>query len=108
MDTDTRRDRIRELNDDARRFLTNGSVYVTRGISALPETDQALILSRVCSFDEFTADNDPYGEHDFGAFDHNGIQIFWKIDLYEDPKVKGVDEQPTTIRVLTVMLAEEW
>jgi hypothetical protein len=82
MDTNTRRDRIRELNDNARRFLIDGRVYVTHGISALPAEDQALIFSRVCSFDDFTPDNDPYGEHDFGAFDHNGIRIFWKIDLY--------------------------
>jgi hypothetical protein len=27
-------------------------------------------------------DNDPHGEHDFGAFEHEGQRIFWKIDYY--------------------------
>jgi hypothetical protein len=27
-----------------------------------------------------TDDNDPHGEHDFGAFDHAGERIFWKIN----------------------------
>ncbi|HEY8623976.1 MAG TPA: DUF3768 domain-containing protein, partial [Casimicrobiaceae bacterium] len=44
----------------------------------------------------------------FGAFDHKGDRIFWKIDLYEDPEVKGADGQPATTRILTIMLAEEW
>jgi Protein of unknown function (DUF3768) len=24
--------------------------------------------------------NDRYGEHDFGAVEHGGVKIFWKID----------------------------
>ncbi len=109
MDTNTRRDRIRELNDNARRLLIGARVYVTRGIAALPVDDQALIFSRVCSFNQFTPENDPYGEHDFGAFDHNGVHIFWKIDcLYEESEVKGADGQPAITRVLTIMLADEW
>ena len=28
-------------------------------------------------------DNDPYAEHDFGSFEHDGQTIFWKIDLYD-------------------------
>ena len=83
MDSTTTRDRIRALNDDARRHLTDGRVYFTRGVAALPEEDQAAILDRVCAFDQFTPDNDPYGEHDFGTFEHNGERIFWKIDLYD-------------------------
>jgi hypothetical protein len=111
MNTNTRRARIRELNDDTRRLLTDGSVYVTRGITALPVEDQALIFSRVCSFDEFTPDNDPYGEHDFGAFDHNGIRIFWKIDCYDiDDRYGSPDpaDPSVTHRVLTILLADEY
>jgi len=32
----------------------------------------------------------------------------WKLDLYEDPEVKGADGQSAATRVLTIMLAEEW
>jgi hypothetical protein len=38
---------------------------------------------RVMAFDTFTADNDPYGEHDFGSLDYEGQRIFWKIDYYD-------------------------
>lgn len=70
-------------------------------------------MRAVASFTDFTKDNDPYDEHDFGAFDLDGEKLFWKIDSYE----KGWDytlaaeapENPqTTDRVLTVMLAEEY
>ena len=45
-------DRIRALNDAARRHLTDGRVYFTRGIAALPVDDQATILARVRAFDQ--------------------------------------------------------
>jgi hypothetical protein len=73
-----------------------------------PIDDQAAILERVRIFDEFSSANDPYGEHDFGSFDHSDYRIFRKIDLYEEPGVKGTDGKPVTTRVLTIMLAEEW
>jgi hypothetical protein len=75
-----RNQRTRSLNDEARMYLTDGTLFLTRGLADLPVDDQAAILERVRTFDQFTPD-DPYGEHDFGAFDHNGHRIFWKIDL---------------------------
>ena len=40
---------------------------------------------------------------------HGGrFRVLFKIDLYEDPEVKGADGQPATTRILTIMLAEEW
>jgi hypothetical protein len=63
------------------------------------------------TFDVFTHDNDPYGEHDFGAFEHNGQRIFWKIDYYDLTMTIG-SEDPSdpkhTVRVLTVMLASDY
>jgi hypothetical protein len=90
MDTDFTLDCIRSLNDEARHHFTDGRVVLTRGIAALPEKEQAEILDRVCKFEDFTPDNDPYGEHDFGAFEYNGEPIFWKIDLYEECFVKSL------------------
>jgi hypothetical protein len=66
---------------------------------------------KVETFDLFTQDNDPYGERDFGAFEHNGARIFWKIDYYDLTMTNG-SEDPSdpkqTVRVLTIMLASEY
>jgi hypothetical protein len=48
----------------------------------------------VQNFADFSADNDPYGEHDFGSFEVAGETFFWKIDLYEEPDVKGANGEP--------------
>jgi Protein of unknown function (DUF3768) len=105
------RERIRQLNDETRHFLPDGVLCVTAGISALHADDKAAILARVRTFDDFTADNDRYGEHDFGGFDHNGETIFWKIDYY-DQSLEGGSDEPWNVaktrRVLTVMLASEY
>ncbi len=74
---------------------------MTRGIDALGPTLIAEALGIVANFSEFTEDNDPYGEHDFGSFTlSDGSKCFWKIDDYQ-----GHDG----IRcVLTILLAEEY
>jgi len=109
--TDSRHERIRMLNDDARRFLTDGKILITSGIAALPMTDQAAIIDRVRTFADFTPDNDPYEEHDFGSFEHAGQSIFWKIDYYDrDERFGSPDpsDPAVTKRVLTILLAEEY
>jgi hypothetical protein len=111
MDTDTSLERIRSLNDDARRHFTDGRIVFTSGIAALPVDDQAEILDRVRTFDAFSPDNDPYGEHDFGAFEYNGQRIFWKIDSYDRDERFGSPDPADpymTRRVLTIMLAGEY
>lgn len=89
-----------------------GMCVVTRGIAALSENVMLEIVAKVRNFSDFSKDNDPYGEHDFGAFDQNGVgKIFWKIDYYGLDYQSG-SEDPTnptlTRRVLTIMLAEEY
>ena len=63
------------------------------------------------SFEDFDEDNDPHGEHDFGAFDHDDQTIFWKIDCY-DRELKWGSPDPAdpekTTRVLTILLSEEY
>jgi Protein of unknown function (DUF3768) len=88
-----------------------GRAVVTAGIAALPPDDQAAILNKVREFTSFTEDNDPGGDHDFGAFDHGGQRIFFKIDCYA-PDMRSGSEDPAdltrTVRVLTILLASEW
>jgi hypothetical protein len=91
--------------------MTGCTVFLTKGIFELPELVQNQVLAKVRGFEEFTPDNDPYGEHDFGAFDLAGERIYWKFDYY-DQNMQFGSSDPTdpaqTTRVLTVLLADEW
>ena len=102
---------IARLNDELRRTFTGGKIMMTAGINALPDNVKAKVLSAVRSFNEFTEDNDPHKEHDFGSFDVDGEKCFWKIDYY-DLKMEGGSDNPAdpavTTRVLTIMLASEY
>ncbi len=111
---------IAKLNDQCRQYImipifgkpeVPCQIYMTRGIMALTPEDQIIIAAKVRNYDDFTEDNDPYGEHDFGSFNHNSIKIFWKIDYY-DPDLKFGSDDPAdiskTVRVLTIMMAEEY
>ena len=67
-----RTDRIRTLNDAFRSSLSGGSVMVTRAVTALGAEAQREILAALRRYDEFDADNDPYGDHDFGRITVQG------------------------------------
>ena len=87
-------ERIRELNDDFRRTFVGGAVMITAGVEAMPDDQRRSLLAKVRAFDAFSEDNDPHGEHDFGAIDESGVRCFWKIDLYEMVKVKRYFAEP--------------
>ncbi len=111
MEIDIALDRVRFLNDEARQHFTDGRIVFTRGIAALPVDDQADILDRVRTFDDFGPHNDPWGEHEFGAFEYNGQRIFWRIDCYDKEYRFGSPDPAdpyVTARVLTIMLAGEY
>lgn len=105
-------EKFAQLNDLARAGFGSMKFYITAGIAALPEDDQHAIMLKVVQFNDFTPDNDPYGDHDFGAFDHAGQRIFWKIDYYAKGDMTRGSERPddpeATTRVLTIMLASEY
>ena len=71
------------------------------------QTSLARIVSEFC----FDRRDDPYGERDFGAFEHSGQRFFFKIDYYDPDLLCGSDD-PTnpelTQRVCTVMLASDY
>jgi len=102
---------IRCLNDTFRLTFAGGQVMLTQGILALGGEAQRQILDRVKTFDAFTLDNDPYGEHDFGSFEHDGQRVAFKIDYYDLSLTYG-SENPAdasiTRRVMTIMLMDEW
>jgi hypothetical protein len=75
--TDSTTRRIAELNDLCRKAMgLAGRVLQMEGIAALPLPVQSAIREKVELFGSFTEDNDPHGEHDFGAFEHEGERIF--------------------------------
>ncbi|WLA66106.1 DUF3768 domain-containing protein [Bradyrhizobium diazoefficiens] len=102
------KNRIRELNDAFRRTFRGGRVMMTSGVYELPDCVKAEALVQVTKISEFSADNDPHDEHDFGSFNLVGRKFFWKIDLYEEPDVKDANGDPVVNRVLTIMLASEY
>jgi len=76
MSTDT--DRIRMLNDELRRQLSGGRAAMTPGVAALGSEAVQRLVQTIAVFDDFCTANDPRGEHDFGAFDYEGIQVFFQ------------------------------
>ena len=104
-------EKIKQLNDILRKTFIGGRVMLTTGIRAKSSEDQAEILQKVCSFNEFTKANDPYGEHDFGRFTHNGEDIMFKIDYYNKTYDRMSDDPSNpdiTNRVMTIMTGEEY
>jgi hypothetical protein len=108
----TKTERIRRLNDALRNGKSrNGSIVITAGIHALGPDFVAEARKAVATFDAFNADNDPHGEHDFGAVTVNGEKLFFKIDYYDlsmSAHSPDAADPSTTKRVLTIMLASEY
>jgi hypothetical protein len=103
--------RTRLLNDNFRSTFVGGRVVMTAGVDALPIDTKACVLLAVQSFSNFTKDNDPHGEHDFGSIKIEGETYFFKIDYYDLAMQFGsensADHEQTT-RVLTIMRADEY
>ena len=103
--------RIRYLNDQLRTRGLGGMIVVTDGIASLrPDLGRA-VHKEVAAFSAFDGDNDPHQEHDFGSIEVGGNTIFWKIDYYDRTMTAGSEDPAdarSTIRVLTIMLAEEY
>jgi len=107
--TDAQVNSICALNDQARQTFSDCRVMITPGLQALDDLE--VVLRAVQQYDAFTPDNDPFGEHDFGAIEHSGDTIFWKFDYYDlDLSMHSPDPSDPTVtaRVLTVMLADEY
>lgn len=103
--------KIQVLNDRFRRTFNGGKVLMTSGVSELHLPQQITLMNLVRTFDDFSEDNDPYGEHDFGKIELNGTAYFWKIDYYDmDFECLSPDPSDETVtnRVLTVMRADEY
>jgi hypothetical protein len=102
---------IRTLNDNFRSTFVGGQVVMTQGVNALPIDTKARVLLAVQSFSNFTKDNDPHGEHDFGSLEIEGETYFFKVDYYALDMNGGSEnaaDPSVTTRVLTIMRADEY
>lgn len=103
--------KIAALNDRFRQTFWGGQVMMTQGVQELSEELQAKLFRAVSEFDEFSEDNDPHGEHDFGRIMLAGKVFFWKVDYFDNTLRFGADDPSdnhNTTRVLTIMLASEY
>jgi hypothetical protein len=102
-------EQIRALNDAFRQNMKGGRLVATTGVAGRSDLEQ--LIGKVRAFSKFSPDNDPYGEHDFGAFCHGGQRFYWKIDYYDQSLSAGSpdpSDETKTVRVLTIMLSEEY
>jgi hypothetical protein len=111
--TTSKVEQIRTLNDRLRQNLGAGvaTAIITTGVAALGNEAVAGIVKTIAVYDDFCHDNDPWEEHDFGAFEVDGHKIFFKIDYYDSTLTYQSDDPADpmiTHRVITIMLAEEY
>lgn len=107
------KDQVRDLNDQLRSRMhpDDGKIMLTSGVAALEADIVDELIEAVRTYDAFTPDTDPYGEHDFGKVNLSGHAFFWKIDTFDSTmsyhSPRPWDTQ-ATVRVLTIMLADEY
>ncbi len=114
---------IATLNDAVRKSLVNLEVknslaaincqYKIMLTANLQNTinDKVGLLYAVAQFDQFNADNDPYGEHDCFRFQFDGEWIIAKFDYYAPDMAHGSEDATDlskTVRVLTIMPAIDY
>lgn len=101
---------IARLNDQHRASPGVGWM-MTPGVQTLAARSIVRAVAAVKAFDDFSRDNDPYGERDFGVVEIDGHKLFWKIDCYDlNLALASPDPADPTVtrRILTLMLAEEY
>jgi hypothetical protein len=94
---------IARKNDLMRSTFMGCRVVVTRALSESENRDK--VLSAVHTFNQFTKENDPYGEHDFAIFEVDGEEYFFKFEYYDD-KYEFFREDGN--RVLTIGFSNEY
>jgi hypothetical protein len=103
-------DQIAKSNDLFRTTMINSPrhrIVLTEGVAS--SIDRELIITKIREFKDFSRDNDPYKEHDFGKVVVNGKDYFFKIDYFDSNYEMGVDHYSEPYALLmTIMLASEY
>jgi len=104
--------RIRELNDQIRTTgIGNGRVVAVGSLVMADEGLRSKAVTAMRAFTDFNLGDDPYGQHDFGAFTIEKRRFFFKIDYYDLAEEAGSEhpEDPTqTVRICSLMFAEDY
>jgi hypothetical protein len=105
------------MNDIFRRSMKStaaipGRVVLTASVIQDPNLQE--IIESVRAFDNFSNDNDPHREHDFGKVTVDEKSYYWKIDYYAlkengEPDFNyGAEDPAQSYRVLTIMNTDEY
>ena len=103
MNSDVKKGDVARKNDLCRRTFTGCRVVLTAGVEGDPNLQQ--IIKAVQQFEEFTEDNDPYGERDFGKVTISGEDYSFKFDYFDD-NYEYFKEDGN--RVLTILHSDEY
>jgi Protein of unknown function (DUF3768) len=107
-----RKAHIRHLNDQFRRHgIGRGSMMHTEGVHDRGPAFVLAVVNAVRAIKDFGPNNDPHGEHDFGAFEIDGERLFFKLDYYNLTLNAGSPDPAdpaVTHRVLTIMFVSEY
>ena len=79
---DAKTARIRALNDQLRQNFADGIAVMTPGVAALGAEAVRRIVKTIAVFEDFCNANDPYEEHDFGAFEADGHTDLSPVVVY--------------------------
>jgi hypothetical protein len=103
--------KLAKLNDEFRARPSGRRLVMTAGIACLDRKTRVRVIEAVENFCSFSPENDPFGERNLGFFRLGDQGFFWRIDYY-DPTYRRHSDDPSdptlTIRVMTLMLAEEY
>lgn len=98
-------------NDQLRKHHIGGRIMMSKDISNLHSARIHMIMKQIADFSNFNSSNDPYEERDCAILEIDNLSIMWKIDYY-DETLDGHSPDPSnpdvTVRIMTVMLAEEY
>lgn len=108
---EVRQARIRTQNDIFRQTGQGGLLYLTAGVNELGPEAVEEIRDLIRSFNDFTPENDPWGEHDCALVEWRGQKLIWKIDYYDKSLKYGspdASDLRLTERVMTIMFSHEY
>ena len=114
-------EKVAVLNDQLRANINSPApniVVMTQGILAMVDSNPIIAVARqmelmfiVGNYANFSEDNNPHGERDFGDFEWRGTRCYWKIDYYDRQTEWGSPDPAdpaVTCRVLTILRADEY